>query len=215
MAIEKRQNMTVFQPKPVRGFFGIGAEGISKKMNMGSLIRSGHAFGASFVFNVNAEYAARGANSDTGKSTNNIPYYEWKTVGDMVLPAKCKLVGVELTDDAIDLPSFRHPTQAAYVMGPERGSLSDEMMEKCEYIIKIPTKFCINVQIAGSVVMYDRVRSLGYYPPRPLMPGGPKEARMKHQHGGRFSRKGIKPRREGMAEGSSAVKNEDDAETKS
>ena len=211
MAIEKRQNMTVFQPKPVRGFFGIGAEGISKKMNMGNLIRSGHAFGASFVFNVNAEYTVRGAHSDTSKTVDNIPYYEWNTVGDMILPAKCKLVGVELTDDAIDLPSFRHPIQAAYVMGPERGSLSDEMMEKCAYIIKIPTKFCINVQIAGSVVMYDRVRSLGYYPPRPLMPGGPKEARMKHQHGGRFSRHGIKARQAEMAKGSKAAKNEDDA----
>lgn len=176
-------------------------------MNMGSLIRSGHAFGASFVFNVNAEYAVRGAHSDTAKSTNNIPYYEWKTVGDMVLPAKCKLVGVELTDDAIDLPSFRHPTQAAYVMGPERGSLSDEMMEKCDYIIKIPTKFCINVQIAGSVVMYDRIRSLGYYPPRPTMPGGPEEPRMKHQHGGRFSRRGIKARK---AEEANAAKSKTD-----
>ena len=205
--------MTVFQPKPVRGFFGIGAEGISKKMNMGNLIRSGHAFGASFVFNVNAEYTVRGAHSDTSKTTNNVPYYEWETVDDMMLPAKCKLVGVELIDDAIDLPSFRHPIQAAYVMGPERGSLSDAMIEKCDYIIKIPTKFCINVQIAGSVVMYDRIRSLGYYPPRPLMPGGPKEPRMKHQHGGRFSRHGIKARQAEMAKGASKKNNSTDQDT--
>ena len=33
----------------MRGYFGIGVEGISKPMNMGSLIRSGHAFGASFA----------------------------------------------------------------------------------------------------------------------------------------------------------------------
>ena len=36
----------------MRGYFGIGVEGISKPMNMGSLIRSGHAFGASFAFTV-------------------------------------------------------------------------------------------------------------------------------------------------------------------
>ena len=53
------------------------------------------------------------------------------------------------------------------------GSLSDEMMDKCDYMIKIPTKFCINVQIAGSIVMYDRVRSLGKFAQRPMSPGGP------------------------------------------
>ena len=36
-------------------------------------------------------------------------------------------------------------------------------MEKCKHIIKIPTKFCLNVQIAGAIVMYDRVKSLGTY----------------------------------------------------
>ena len=29
----------------MRGFFAIGAEGISKPMNLGNLIRSAHAFG--------------------------------------------------------------------------------------------------------------------------------------------------------------------------
>ncbi len=36
----------------MRGYFGIGAEGISKAMNVGSLFRSAHAFGASFMFTV-------------------------------------------------------------------------------------------------------------------------------------------------------------------
>ena len=39
--------------------------------------------------------------------------------------------------------------------------------EICDYTIKIPTKFCINVQIAGSIVMYDRIRSLGKFAQRP------------------------------------------------
>src|SRR3546814_8737917 len=34
----------------MRGYFAIGAEGISKPMNLGSLMRSAHAFGASFFF---------------------------------------------------------------------------------------------------------------------------------------------------------------------
>ena len=34
----------------MRGYFAIGAQGISKPMNLGSLLRSAHAFGASFFF---------------------------------------------------------------------------------------------------------------------------------------------------------------------
>ncbi len=37
-----------------RGFFGIGVERISKPMNLGSLLRTAHAFGASFVYTVDA-----------------------------------------------------------------------------------------------------------------------------------------------------------------
>ena len=92
----------------------------------------------------------------------------------MVLPAQCQLVGIELTDDAVDLPSFRHPLNAAYVFGRERGSLTAEMQARCAHIVKIPTKFCVNVSVACAVTLYDRTLSLGNYPDRPLMPGGPK-----------------------------------------
>ena len=41
------------------GTLGIGVEGISKAMNVGSIMRSAHAFGASFVFTVGAIYKGR------------------------------------------------------------------------------------------------------------------------------------------------------------
>ena len=34
----------------MRGYFGVGADGISKAMNLGNLLRIAHAFGASFFF---------------------------------------------------------------------------------------------------------------------------------------------------------------------
>ena len=40
-----------------RGYFGIGVEGVSKPMNVGALMRTAHAFGASFVFTLGAVYA--------------------------------------------------------------------------------------------------------------------------------------------------------------
>lgn len=158
----------------MRGYFAIGAEGISKPMNLGALMRTAHAFGASFVFSVDAADKIKTVyKADTSKTFEHVPYYQWESVEGMLLPKGCTLVGVELTDDAVDLPSFRHPAAAAYVLGRERGSLSPDMMEKCAFTVKIPTKFCVNVSVAGALVMYDRMISMGKHAERPVMPGGP------------------------------------------
>ena len=158
----------------MRGYFGIGAEEMSKPMNLGALMRTAHAFGASFFFTINAHPKVREAyNSDTSRSFDHMPYYPYDTLDAMRLPKGCALVGIELTDDAVDLPRFQHPQAAAYVLGRERGSLSDELVSKCQHIVKIPTKFCINVGLTGALVMYDRLLAHGGYPARPIMPGGP------------------------------------------
>ena len=157
-----------------RGYFGVGAEEISKAMNLGALMRTANAFGASFFFTINAHAKAKDVrNADTSSADGAMPYYPFATLGDVLLPKGCALVGIELTDDAIELPRFKHPPAAAYVLGRERGSLSPELTAKCAHIVKIPTKFCINVGLAGALVMYDRALSLGGYPARPMRPGGP------------------------------------------
>ena len=164
------------QATPMRGYFGIGVEGISKAMNMGSVMRSAHAFGASFLFTIGALYPRREGNlSDTSGAVAQVPLFEYASANDLRLPRECSLVGVELLDDAIELPSFRHPRAAAYVLGPERGQLSPELLSRCSYTIKIPTKFCVNVGIAAAIVMYDRVLTLGRHAPRPIVPGAPTE----------------------------------------
>lgn len=158
----------------MRGYFGIGVQGLSKSANAGSLFRSAHAFGASFVFTVGATYSAKdGGRVDTSKADGHVPLYAFDDEKRFRLPEGCALVGVELVDDAVDLPSFRHPRQAAYVLGPERGSLSPAMLGLCDHTVKIPTRFCINVGLAGALVMYDRVLTMGRFAPRPEMPGGP------------------------------------------
>lgn len=168
---------------PIRGYFAIGAERVSKSLNLGNLMRSAHAFGASFTFTIGATYNALEAAADTSKGAQHLPHYNWPKLDDMALPEGCRLVGVELTDAAVDLPSFRHPLRAAYVLGPERGSLSEPLLARCDWVVKIPTAFCINVAMAGAVVMYDRVRTLGRFPPRPILEGGPSEPMPEHVWG--------------------------------
>lgn len=168
----------------MRGYFGIGVERISKAGNVGALFRSAHAFGAGFVFTVAAVYARdEGNKADTSDTPEHVPFYSFPDADSLLLPKGCALVGVELLDEAVDLPSFRHPRCAAYIMGPERASLSAEMTARCDYIIKIPTRFCINVGIAGAVVMYDRLLSMGRFARRPELPGGPVEPMAEHVFG--------------------------------
>ncbi|MCP4395024.1 MAG: RNA methyltransferase [Alphaproteobacteria bacterium] len=173
----------------MRGYFGIGVESVSKQYNIGNLFRSAHAFGAGFVFTVDAAYEkSRGGKSDTSKSLQHLPFYNFPDVNSMILPQGCKLVGVELMDDSIELPSFRHPINAAYILGPERASLSSEVVEKCDYVVQIPSRFCLNVGIAGALVMYDRLISQGRFAPRAVRSGEPTEEMQEQVFGARFFR---------------------------
>ena len=155
------------QLPPARGYFAIGVEGISKAVNLGNLLRSAHAFGASFVFTIAATDGAL-MHTDTAKSSTHLPFYHWRSLAELKLPKGCSLVGVELLDEAHDLPSFPHPLRAAYVLGPERGALSPDLARRCQHLVRIPAAFSLNVATAGAIIMYDRLRSLGRFGSRPV-----------------------------------------------
>jgi tRNA G18 (ribose-2'-O)-methylase SpoU len=156
----------------MRGYFGVGVEGISKGFNLGNLVRTSHAFGASFFFTIGASVSyAEVRASDTSHADIHMPFYAYKDLAEFNLPKDCSLVGVELLEDAADLPAFRHPLRAAYVLGPEKGSLSPRLLARCDQVVKIPAKFCVNVGIAGALVIYDRMICLGKFAERPVMPG--------------------------------------------
>lgn len=146
----------------MRGYFGVGSERISKPMNLGAVLRTAHAFGASFMFTVGSRLNLReAAYSDTAQSAGQVPLFEWSEINEIVLPRKCVLIGVEIDDRAVDLPTFPHPMSAAYLLGPEKGDLSDAAKDRCEHLVKIPTRFCVNLSVAAAIVLYDRLLALG------------------------------------------------------
>ena len=157
----------------MRGYFAVGVDGISKPMNLGNLLRIAHAFGASFFFTVAGRVKLADAMSDTSDAGVHVPIYQFAAADELRLPQGCVLVGVEITEDAIELPTFRHPLRAAYVFGSERFSLSAAMLARCSHVVKIPTKFSINVGMAGAIVLYDRLMTHGRFTERPLRAGGP------------------------------------------
>lgn len=104
-------------------------------------------------------------------------------------------MGVEIVDDAIDLPSYHHPRCAAYVFGPERGVLSPDLLARCTSVVRIPTRFSVNVGIAGAIVMYDRLLSRGRFSRRPTRPGAQIEPLPPPVHGGPRIRSKMEPYR--------------------
>ena len=74
----------------MRGYFGIGVEGLSKPMNAGNLYRSAHAFGAGFVFTVASSYDPDIRKSDTSDVTGQVPFYSFETLESMRLPAESR-----------------------------------------------------------------------------------------------------------------------------
>jgi len=167
-----------------RGYFAIGVEGISKPVNLGNLLRSAHSFGASFVFTIGADPRALEMRSDTSRAETHVPLYHWRDLAELALPKGRSFVGIEMLEEAADLPSFPHPLRAAYVLGPERGALTPELAARCQHLVRIPTAFSLNVATAGAIVMYDRVRSLGRFGSRPVAAGAETEPPRLHIQGG-------------------------------
>ncbi len=160
-------------PARPRGYFGIGAEGTSKSANVGALLRTAHAFGAAFCFTLGTGFDARaGRNADTADTPAHVPLWRFGGAAELQLPKGCKLVGIEMHEDAAELPSFRHPLSAAYVLGPERASLSPALLARCDHLVRIPTRFSLNLAVAGALVLYDRLLQHGRFAERPVMSGG-------------------------------------------
>jgi tRNA G18 (ribose-2'-O)-methylase SpoU len=152
-----------------RGYFGIGVEGVSKSANVGALLRTAHAFGAAFCFIVGPGFDARaGRLADTANTPEHVPLWRFADIAGLALPQGCVLVGVELLDDATELPAFRHPLNAAYVLGPERSGLSPAMLQCCRHVVRIPTRFALNLAVVGALVLYDRLLQHGRFAERPV-----------------------------------------------
>ena len=193
--------LTISPERRARGYFGIGVEGVSKSANVGALLRTAHAFGAAFCFTAGAGFDARAARAaDTSDTRSHVPLWRFDSVELLALPAECVLVGVELLPEAAELPSFRHPLNAAYVLGPERSGLSAAMLARCRHTVRIPTRFALNLAVAGALVLYDRLLQHGRFADRPVGSGGGGPAPLRGGHGHpvfRRTRPDWMPRRDG------------------
>jgi tRNA(Leu) C34 or U34 (ribose-2'-O)-methylase TrmL len=65
-------------------------------------------------------------------------------------------VAIELQKGAESLPQFEHPKNAVYIFGPEDGSIPATFRKFCHRFVVIPTRHCLNLSVAVSLVLYER-----------------------------------------------------------
>ena len=160
--MEKYPNIVV--PDHGRGFFGIGIYGLRTTANLGTLWRSAQIMKADFLFVIGKRYQTM--RTDTMKSWKHIPLFEYDTLDHFFasLPKGAKLVGIELDKRSVPLMTYTHPERAVYLLGAEDKGLPQAALTRCDEVVQIPGEFSLNVSVAGSIVLYDRLLKQGMNP---------------------------------------------------
>ncbi|WP_068545648.1 RNA methyltransferase [Thalassotalea crassostreae] len=145
------------QTYPTDGFFGIGIYNNKEQVNIGTLWRSAYIMGASFIFTVGDRYKKQ--TQDVVNAWQKIPLYNYHDIDDLIahLPYDTRLVGVELDKKSVMIGEYQHPHRCVYLLGNEQSGLPRETIDKCHNLIQLPGDYSLNVAVAGSIVLYDRL----------------------------------------------------------
>lgn len=156
----KKSYPNVLLPQHGRGYFGIGIYASKVSANIGTLWRSADLMGADFMFIICRRYQTM--RTDKLKSWKHIPLFEYENFEQFraSLPKDSRLVGIELDERSTPIMNYCHPERAVYLLGAEDIGLPPEVLDCCNDVVQLPGRFSLNVSVAGSIVLYDRVLKL-------------------------------------------------------
>ena len=72
-------------------------------------------------------------------------------------PDDLDIVCIEFAENAIALPAYQHPRDALYIFGPEDGTISQNIIDRADAVVYVPTVGCMNLAATVNVVLYDRL----------------------------------------------------------
>lgn len=140
-----------------KGYFGIGCLNMKTSMNYGTLFRTAQVFNADFVFLIGSRFKQQA--TDTMKSWRHMPTFVYTDFADFNAhrPYDCRLIGIEMDKKARPISNYVHPKQACYLLGAEDNGLTAEAIAKCSDVLYLPGERSLNVAVAGSIVLFDRI----------------------------------------------------------
>ncbi len=129
--------------------------------NVGSVMRAAGNFRVDSIFYTGERYPR------AVKLNPDIPDMHRKVSQDIPLsgvtclidraPENLKIVCVEFAENAVALPEYKHPDNAFYIFGPEDGTISQEVIDRADAVVYVPTIGCMNLAATVNVVLYDRL----------------------------------------------------------
>lgn len=89
------------------------------------------------------------------KVSETVPLTQVPSLLDTVAD-EMKIVCIEFAENALPLTDYSHPAKALYVFGPEDGTISQDIIDKADAVVYVPTVGCMNLSATVNVVLYDR-----------------------------------------------------------
>lgn len=135
----------------------IGLTNPKSATNVGAVMRAAGCFSVDRVLYSGERYdRSVKLNTDTKKINSIIPLQH---ADDFIasVPGETKIICVDLVIGATALPNFIHPENALYIFGPEDGSIKQNMIDKADEVVYIPTKGCLNLAATVNILLYDRL----------------------------------------------------------
>jgi tRNA G18 (ribose-2'-O)-methylase SpoU len=141
-------------------YCGIGIMQHKRDYNIGTLWRSAYILGASYIFTIGKSYKKQ--TSDVLKTWARMPLFHYDTFEDFKanIPYDCRIVGVELDERSVPLKDFEHPNRSIYLLGAEDNGLPPDVLKECHKLVQLPGSISLNVAVAGSLVLNDRVNKV-------------------------------------------------------
>ncbi len=136
--------------------------------NVGAVMRAAGCYQVDQVFYTGrryeqaAKYNKDTLKTDTKNAQGKIPLIavtDFNTTEGLLesIPADAKIICVDLVEGAIPLPHFIHPEKAVYIFGPEDGTIKQEVINKADDVVFVPTIGCMNLAASVNVLLYDRL----------------------------------------------------------
>jgi|SRR6056300_319625 len=132
----------------------IGLCNIKDPNNFGSICRLAGCYGAQSVLYQGIRFQRHP--TDTSKYYKHHSVIKVNNLIDS-RPFGTTPVGIELVENSINLTEFKHPKNAFFLVGAEDSGINKNILDKCHFIVQIPTRLCLNVAMALNIVLYDRV----------------------------------------------------------
>lgn len=138
--------------------FAILLQNVIYDINIGVSVRNANAFGAEKVF----YYGMRKWNRVPAQGTYHYLELEYLETLDKVVKLKSqyKFVGLEITDQAVDLRDYQWEPNSLMIVGQEDTGLNGELLGMCDDVVQIPnfgTVRSLNLSVSLGIACYDYI----------------------------------------------------------